>query len=188
MKKLRKCEGWKGGENKFVLLKDQAIIAPENVKHITIGLGWETKADLDASVLLFDHADNLVDIIYYDRLFNENKSIMHSGDIKDGTMMEGDDEAIFIDLEKLPDQVWSIWPVITVSTDNKYFDSVNGAYCRIMDTKSQQEFCRFNLNRNKDGTSTANIVGCLRRHVEEKWSIVAKGLYAEDIRHPDKMP
>jgi len=50
-----------------------------------VGLGWNSTADLDAAVLLFDDHDKLVDIIFYDKLFNENKSIMHSGDIKDGT-------------------------------------------------------------------------------------------------------
>ena len=63
---------------------------------------------------------------------------MHTGNVTDGTQIKGaDSEAIFIDLVKVPMNVYSIWPVVTIKTENQYFDNVNGAYCRMMDTKSQ---------------------------------------------------
>ena len=47
---------------------DSALYAPEQTLHITIGLGWNSKADLDAAVLLFDINENLIDVIFYDKL------------------------------------------------------------------------------------------------------------------------
>tara|TARA_B110000285_G_C14940237_1_gene521652 strand:- start:235 stop:573 length:339 start_codon:yes stop_codon:yes gene_type:complete len=112
-------------------------MAPETLTHVTVGLGWNSSADLDAAVILMDRNGDLVDVIYYDKLSNENKSIMHTGDIKDGTQISGDDEAIFIDLKKVPENIETIWAVITIKTEDQYFDGVKGAYCRMMDTKSQ---------------------------------------------------
>jgi tellurium resistance protein TerZ len=76
---------------------------------------------------------------------------------------DGDDEIIDIELEKLSDKVYSIWPVITVYTTGKTFNNVSGAFCRILDSKTHKEFCHFNLSNNRDGKSNGNIMGVLRR-------------------------
>lgn len=40
-------------------------------------------------------------MIFYDKLKTENGSVIHSGDVKDGSTISGDDETIYIDLSKI---------------------------------------------------------------------------------------
>lgn len=57
----------------------------------------------------------------------------------------------------------------------------------MMDTETSKEFCRFNLSSCRDGMSSGNIVGYLRRVDEESWSITAKGLFTMETRKPSQM-
>ena len=44
----------------------------------------------------------------------------------------GDDENIFINLDQIPQNVQTLWPCITIYTDNRQFDDVSGAYVRLV--------------------------------------------------------
>jgi stress response protein SCP2 len=158
---LGECKAWSGAK-KFNLKKDQAVIMPSNLTHVRIGLGWDTKLDIDASVILFDKNDLMIDTIYYGKLRTANGAIVHQGDNLTGEG-DGDDEVIDINLEKISNDVYSIWPVITVYTNGKTFNNVSGAFCRILDSNTHKEFCHFNLSNCRDGKSNGNIMGVLRR-------------------------
>ena len=99
----------------------------------------------------------------------------HSGDDTSGEG-KGDDETIKIHLPQISANVDTIWPVITIYTRNHQFDDVKNAYVRILDPKSRNEFCRFNLSDNKDNISTGNIVGCIKRN-GDTWTFKAMGYY-----------
>ena len=135
--------------------------------------------DLDSSLALFDANGQVITNIYYG-----NKSgaqgIMHNGDNLTG-FGSGDDETIDIDLSKVSDQVHTIWPVITIYTNGRTFDSVSGAYCRLLDKNSRREFCRFNLSSIKDGVSNGNIMACLQRS-GDMWTIATKGYLTQYTR------
>ena len=136
---------WKSGSGKrFDLKKDTILFIPEDMKEIRVGLGWDTKCDIDASIILLDKQGRMVDYVFYGKKESKNRSIWHSGDNLDGSG-DGDDETIFIRLDKITKNVCSIWPVITIYTSDNQFDDVSGAYCRLMDPKGN-EFCRYNLS------------------------------------------
>lgn len=46
--------------------------------------------------------------------------------------VEGDDETIEINLRTLPYDVHFLWVFISISEENKFFNKVEGAYCRFM--------------------------------------------------------
>lgn len=89
-----------------------------------MGLGWDTTngdCDIDASLILLDCNNNMVEIIYYGKLKSVyNLSVVHTGDNLTGEG-EGDDEVIKIYLDKLDPKVVSIWPVVTIY-DGTLFD------------------------------------------------------------------
>ena len=72
----------------------------------------------------------MVDLIFFGKKKNSNESIVHGGDNYDGKG-KGDDEVIKVDLKNIPARVDSIWPCITIFKNNKTFQDVTTAYCRI---------------------------------------------------------
>ena len=181
---LGESKAWKG--EIFNLKKDQSVLVPESLTHIRIGLGWDTRVDIDASIICFDKDGNEVDLIYYGKTRNHNKSILHQGDNLTGEG-EGDDEVIDIELSNLPDNIDSFWPVITIYSSGKSFKNVSGAFCRVLDKTTKKEFCHFNLSNNRDGVSNGNIMGVFRKVGDNKWAFTAKGLYTKGSSSPSNI-
>ena len=109
-------------------------------------------------------------------------AVIHAGDNLDGEG-SGDDEVITVNLDKLPAEVDSIWPVINLYTKNFTFKDVTGAYCRIIDEKSKSEFVKYNLSENNDETSNGCIVASIHRH-DDSWALKARGYYTQDTKFP----
>ena len=58
---LAETHGWNSSKaKKFVLKKDQCVYIPSGLRIIKMGLGWDTRMDLDANVLLFDKRGQVV--------------------------------------------------------------------------------------------------------------------------------
>jgi len=66
-----------------------------NLKEISIGLGWDSKVDIDASIICLDKHGRMIDWVYYSRKISKDKAIIHSGDNLTGEG-SGDDETIRI--------------------------------------------------------------------------------------------
>ena len=75
----------------------------------------------------------------------------------------------------------SIWPVITIYTAGDEFDDVRGAYCRLYDPMTGQEFVRSNLSQNRDNISNGNIVANFKRN-GNTWTFKARGYYTKGTR------
>lgn len=112
---------------------------------VMVGLGWDTKADIDASVIMMDSNGMVVDTVFFSQLKSKDGSIVHQGDNLTGEG-DGDDEQILIDLSRVGPNVHSLWPVVSVYTSTMNFDKVSGTFCRLIDQSSKKEFCRFNLS------------------------------------------
>jgi tellurium resistance protein TerZ len=98
---------------------------------VVMGLGWDAKKsgggmlkgmfgggssssiDLDASCVLFNDQNKVVDTVYFGQLKSRDGSIVHTGDNRTGDG-DGDDEQIIVDLDKIPATVKSL--VFTVSS------------------------------------------------------------------------
>jgi len=128
-----------------------------------MGLGWDMMGgkpiDLDASCLLFDSKRNLIEPVFFNRLTNSNRSVMHNGDNLTGEG-EGDDEKIFVDLEQLPANVVALFFVVN-SYSGESFAMIKNAYVRMVNNESksnQQELIRFQLNGAGNPDHTALIM------------------------------
>lgn len=157
------------------------------LKKIMFGLGWDTNKydggedfDLDASVFLVDKNNKSKPewFIFYNNLIGPNESVKHMGDNRTGDG-DGDDEQIFVDLDKVPDEVDKIAITVTIdSADqrNQNFGMVDNAYCHLLNTEdNDKEVIHFDLGEDFS-IETAIVVGELyRNNGDWKFNAIGQG-------------
>jgi tellurium resistance protein TerZ len=121
--------------------------------------GGDEDIDLDASCLLFDSGRQVLDTVYFGQLKSRDGAIQHTGDNLTGEG-EGDDESIIVQLDRLPATVEAL--VFTVNSfRGQTFDSVESAFCRLVDENNGEEMARFNLS--EKGKHTGVVMAVVRR-------------------------
>ncbi|MDR2261611.1 MAG: TerD family protein [Azoarcus sp.] len=168
---------------------------------VVMGLGWdavkkksgvfgffsggdgENEIDLDASCLLFDDKNTLIDSVWFRQLRSRDGSIQHSGDNRTGAG-EGDDEQIIVDLARVPANVKAL--VFTVNSfTGQDFSQVANAFCRIVDGATGKELARYDLS--VQGSHSAQIMAKVYRHNGE-WKMHAIGENGAGRTFQDLLP
>lgn len=164
---------------------------------VVMGLGWDAKKtkgflgfggsapdiDLDASCILFDDKNNVVDAVYFRQLRSKDGSITHTGDNRTGDG-DGDDEQIIVNLATVPATVKTLMFTVNSFTDVT-FDQIENAFCRVFDPSNNQEVAKYNLSCG--GTHSAMIMAKLYRHQGE-WKMHAIGENAIGRTFQDLLP
>jgi len=152
--------------------------------HIKIGLGWDARAtdgaafDLDAVGFLLKTDGKVVSdnsFIFYNNKTSECGSVVHLGDNQTGEG-EGDDEAITVDLTKVPSNVDKFVVAVTIheaETRNQNFGQVSNAFVRVLNDSNNSEIARYDLSEDAS-VETAMIFGELYRHGSD-WKFRAVG-------------
>ena len=150
-----------------------------SLKRILVGLGWESRSttgadyDLDASAFLLGENGKVrrdEDFLFYNQLLSVCGSVEHTGDNRTGAG-DGDDEVINVDLSKIPATIVSL--VFTVNSfTGQTFETVENAFCRIVNANNNSEVARYNLSA--QGGHTAMIMAKVYRHNDE-WKMHAIG-------------
>ena len=162
---------------------------------VRMGLGWDAmkkrglfkskdqSVDLDASVLLFDAAGNVVDTVWYSQLRSRDGSILHTGDNRTGAG-DGDDESVKVDLTSVPANVATL--VFTVNSfTGQGFSQIENAFCRLIDETNESEIARYQLSG--AGDHTAQVMAKLSRD-GGGWSMTAIGATATGRTVRDLVP
>lgn len=184
-----------------VLAKGQRISlekeAGGKLTKIVMGLGWDAvkkkgffgfgggdqEIDLDASCLMFDSSNQLVDSVWFAQLASRDGSIRHTGDNRTGAG-DGDDEQIVVDLSKVPTNVKSL--VFTVNSfTGVNFSQIENAFCRIVNGGNNSEIARYELSCN--GNHTAQVMAKVYRNNDE-WKMHAIGENASGTTFEDLLP
>ena len=134
---------------------------------VLVGLGWDARStdgqdfDLDASAFLLK-ADGKVradsDFIFYNQLKSVDGSVEHTGDNRTGEG-DGDDEAIKVDLSKVPADIDRIAFTVTIheaDARRQNFGQVRNAFIRIVNQDNNSEVARYDLAEDAS-TETAMI-------------------------------
>lgn len=156
-----------------------------NLTKVVMGLGWDAKKkggmlgglfgssesiDLDASCVMFDEKNKVVDTVWFRQLTSRDGSVKHTGDNTTGEG-EGDDEQIIVNLDKVPENVRAL--VFTVNSfTGQTFDSIENAYCRMVDSSNNKEIARYTLKT--QGSHSAQIMAKVYKHNNE-WKMHAIG-------------
>ncbi|MFL0805996.1 MAG: TerD family protein [Oceanobacter sp.] len=155
-----------------------------SMRKVLIGLGWDARStdgqdfDLDASAFLLSASGKVrsdSDFIFYNNLVSVDGSVTHTGDNRTGEG-DGDDEALVVDLTKIPADVDKIVITVTIhdaDARNQNFGMVSGAFIRLVNEESQVEAARYDLTEDAS-METAMIFGELYRHAGD-WKFRAVG-------------
>lgn len=158
--------------------------AAPGMTKLLVGLGWDERAtdgtefDLDASIFLLSESGKVrgdSDFIFYNNLASGCGSVVHQGDNRTGEG-EGDDEAVKVDLAKVPADVNKISVTVTIHdalARNQNFGQVANAFMRIVNDETNEEVARYDLSEDYS-VETAMIFGELYRHNGE-WKFKAVG-------------
>lgn len=161
-------------------------VAP-GLSEVFIGLGWDVKAidtgvdfDLDASVFLLGSNEKLISdnhFVFYNNLTSPDsaKSVQHTGDNRTGAG-DGDDEAIKINLQKVPAEVQKIVVTVTIfeaEERHQNFGQVQNAFVRVVNAQNSQEVLRYDLVEDYS-IETALIMAELYRK-DGEWRLSAVG-------------
>ena len=151
---------------------------------VLVGLGWDARStdgqdfDLDASAFLLK-ADGKVradsDFIFYNQLKSTDGSVEHTGDNRTGEG-DGDDEAIKVELSKVPADIDRIAFTVTIheaDARKQNFGQVRNAFIRIVNQDNNSEVARYDLAEDAS-TETAMIFAELYRNGAE-WKFRAVG-------------
>ena len=151
---------------------------------VLVGLGWDPRAtdgaefDLDASAFLLGTNGKVrsdADFIFYNQLRSPDGSVEHTGDNRSG-VGDGDDEAIKVDLSRIPADVDKITFTVTIhdaDVRRQNFGQVSNSFIRIVNEVSGSEIVRYDLAEDSS-TETAMIFAELYRHNGE-WKFRAVG-------------
>ena len=158
--------------------------ADPSLTKIWVGLGWDERStdgsafDLDASAFLLTASGKVrgdADFIFYNQLKSTDGSVEHTGDNRTG-QGDGDDEAMKVDLSKVPAEITKIAFTVTIhdaDARRQNFGQVANAFIRVVNDVTGTEIVRYDLAEDYS-TETAMVFGELYRHNEE-WKFRAVG-------------
>lgn len=154
------------------------------LKNILVGLGWDARStdggdfDLDASAFMVKEDGKVrsdSDFIFYNQLKSTCGSVEHTGDNKTGAG-EGDDEALIVQLDKVPTEIQRIVFTVTIhDAENRKqnFGQVSNAFIRVVNKDTNNEVARFDLSEDAS-IETAMVFGEIYKHGGE-WKFKAVG-------------
>lgn len=149
---------------------------------LMVGLGWDAieqeekggffsrmfgggKKDFDCDASVFvckgGRITNVDDIVYFGNLEHKSGAVKHMGDNLTGEG-EGDDEQIFVDLNKIPadfDKLVFVVNIYKAVERKQDFGIIKNAFIRIIDNDNGEELCRYNLSGGDYNGMLAMIVG-----------------------------
>ena len=158
------------------------------LKHIRLGLGWDTNMfdggddfDLDVSLFMVGKSGKVEqdeDFIFYNNLKHPSEAVEHLGDNRTGDG-DGDDEEILVDFSKMPDRIEKIAVTVTIyeaKERRQNFGQVNNSYVRVVNSDNEEELLRYDLGE-EFSIETAIVVCAIYRHNGEgKFSAVGSGV------------
>ena len=157
------------------------------LKHIVVGLGWDTNKydggfdfDLDSAAFLLDENGKVnadIDFVFYNNLKHSSGAVEHLGDNLTGEG-DGDDEQVKVDLSLVPQNISKIAFTVTIHEAlerRQNFGQVNNSYVRLVNSDNEEELLRYDLGE-EFSIETAIVVCEIYRHNGEwKFSAVGSG-------------
>ena len=155
------------------------------LKHIVVGLGWDTNKydggfdfDLDSAAFLLDENGKVnadTDFVFYNNLKHSSGAVEHLGDNLTGEG-DGDDEQVKVDLSLVPQNISKIAFTVTIHEAlerRQNFGQVSNSYERVIDEDTNQELLNYELGEDFS-IETAIVVCEIYRHNGE-WKFNALG-------------
>lgn len=151
----------------------------DQLKRITIGLGWKTYCDLDSIAILLDENDKRIKTVYYANKGNiESLGVKLSGDDLTGGK-KGDCEQIYVDLNNLPHEVKTIdiyCNIFNSDCNGKTFKDVSDAYIRLFNSNTNEELGKYSLTDNSGNNNAVFFARLIMIDDEIKFKIISDSI------------
>ena len=157
------------------------------LKHIVVGLGWDTNMfdggddfDLDVSLFMVGKSGKVEqdeDFIFYNNLKHPSEAVEHLGDNRTGDG-DGDDEEILVDFSKMPDRIEKIAVTVTIyeaKERRQNFGQVNNSYVRLLNSDNDEELLRYDLGEDFSIETAVVVCEIYKNNGEWKFSAVGAG-------------
>jgi len=157
-----------------------------SLKKVALGLGWDTNSsdtgfdfDLDVSLFMLDSSEKIPQdeyFVFYNNLSSPDGSVVHQGDNLTGEG-DGDDETIFIDLDKINPKIERLVVVVTIheaQIRRQNFGQVENSFIRLYDIDTNKEIAKYELDEDFS-TETAVEFGELYKK-SGSWRFKAVGV------------
>ena len=157
------------------------------LKHLVVGLGWDTNKydggfdfDLDSAAFLLGKSgkvNNDADFIFYNNLKHSSGAVIHLGDNLTGAG-DGDDEQIKVDLSLVPANVSKIAFTVTIHEAlerRQNFGQVNNSYVRLLNSDNDEELLRYDLGEDFSIETAVVVCEIYKHNGEWKFSAVGSG-------------
>lgn len=177
------------------------------LSQMTVGLGWDPNEgtgfdfDLDASAFLLNASKKLPQesyFIFFNNLCGRGHSddacvvnncdglygVKHTGDDPDGNTSDGDDdEAIIVQLDKIPADIEEVLFVVTIHdaiARKQNFGQVRNSFIRIVDNSNGEEIAKYELDEDFSIETAVEFGRLYKRNGQ--WKFEASGIgYKEDL-------
>lgn len=176
------------------LSKGQRVSLDKGMTMALIGLGWDPNRydggfefDLDASAFLLGKNGKVIneqDFVFYGNLETRDGAVKSMGDDRSGgNSEEGDDEQIFIDFTKIPQEIDKIAITVTIydaQVRKQNFGQVSNAYVRVARISGPEdtvgtEVLRFDLGEEFSIETAIVVCEIYRYGAEWKFNAVGAG-------------
>ncbi|MEU5086115.1 TerD family protein [Streptomyces sp. NPDC021356] len=135
---------------------------------VTVGLGWQVRTgyEPDASALLCDVSGKVPSdehFVFFNNPASPDGSVRHLG----GGPVDGDDQRIEADLDRVPDRITKIVFAVSLyegAARGQSFGQVPRAHICVLDRESGAELARYDLAAGGLSGETALVFGELYRH------------------------
>mmetsp|Transcript_21449 Transcript_21449/g.69452 ORF Transcript_21449/g.69452 Transcript_21449/m.69452 type:complete len:437 (-) Transcript_21449:241-1551(-) len=177
----------------FAMEKGSNLDLGASQQSIVLGLGWDVdqgKVDLDASAILLDAQGSVLESMFFGNLRSSGAhsapgAVEHSGDNLTGEG-EGDDEQILVDLKRIGGKILQVVFCVNIYTQRKTFAQVSNPFCRVVDSSSGAELCRYALR--DAGSDNGLIIARIARETGGRWGFHALGLPSRGSMYKDSLP
>ena len=155
------------------------------LKHLVVGLGWDTNKydggfdfDLDSAAFLLGESGKVnsdADFVFYNNLKHSSGAVEHLGDNLTGAG-DGDDDQIKVDLSLVPANVSKIAFTVTIHEAlerRQNFGQVSNSFVRVVNEDTKEELLNYELGEDFS-IETAIVVCEIYRHNGE-WKFNALG-------------
>ena len=158
-----------------------------------IALRKPRDVDFDGSAILLNEkgkpisSETMDCCVYYRNLKMFDGAMRHGGDDRSGAR-EGDDETLFIDLTRLPEDIHGIALSMDLLKDpNRHISigRVQNVYVRLTDPEDGSEICRYSF-MGEGGRDKAFVAGYLLRN-GDSWYFRMDGSTLPDVHSTEEM-
>lgn len=157
------------------------------LQKVGVGLGWDpsdvsgVEFDLDASAFLLGAGGKLVSerhFVFYNNKLSPDGAVVGADDDRTGGSSDGDDETIFVELNRVAADVQEIVFAATIhefDVRRQNFGQVRNSFIRIYEASTGQELAKYELGEDFSTESAVEFGRLYRKDGAWKFEALGRG-------------